>query len=186
MYSELVIEVVDDQDGDPDVDHAGEGDSQWKLVDGTEVTATMVEQGLCVGVWDGEVLGTGEEPKELLKGYMEEDYEWKRRVRRREVRKEGAGAGESGGASGKWKVGNWWGQAENHEAGTGEADSGKWKVGDRWGQAENNEASTEDDETGKRRVRRREVQKEGAGAGENWECEWEVESGELVGACGKQ
>lgn len=120
MFSELVIEVVDDQDGDPDVDHAGEGDTQWKLVDGTEVTAEMEEQALCQGVWDGEVLGTGEEPKGLLKGFMEEDYEWGRRVKRREGQKEGQGAGD-----GKSKVGTWRGQAGNNEASTGEPESGK-------------------------------------------------------------
>ena len=123
MFSELVIEVVDDQDDDPDVDHGGEGDSRWRFVEGTELTVEMEEQDLCKGVWDGEISSTGEEPKGLLKGYMEEDYDWGRRVRRRE----GQGAGD-----GKWKVGPWWGHAANNAADTGKTESEKWKIGNWW------------------------------------------------------
>ncbi|KAG6994123.1 hypothetical protein G7Y79_00047g083490 [Physcia stellaris] len=114
MFSELVIDDVDQEEG--------EGDTRWAFMQGTEVTLELVEQALCVGVWDGEVLGTGEEPKGLLKGYMvDEDYEWGRRGRRWEGR--GAGEGKSKGG----------GQAGDDEASPGEAESGKRKGGEWWG-----------------------------------------------------
>ena len=110
MFSELVIDDLEQES-------EGEGGTRWAFMDGTEVTVGLEEQALCVGVWDGEVLGTGEEPKGLLKGYMEEDYEWGRGVRRRE----------------RPIVETWKGQAGDNEASTGEAESGKRIVGDWWG-----------------------------------------------------
>ena len=116
MFSELVIDDLEQES-------EGEGGTRWAFMDGTEVTVGLEEQALCVGVWDGEVLGTGEEPKGLLKGYMQEDYEWGRGVKRRE----GQGAGD-----GKPIVETWRGEAGINEASTGEAESGKRKMGDWW------------------------------------------------------
>ena len=118
MFSELVIDDLEQES-------EGEGGTRWAFMDGTEVTVGLEEQALCLGVWDGEVLGTGEEPKGLLKGYMvDEDYEWGRRVRRWEGR--GAGDGMS-------KVEIWKGQASDNEDSDGEAESGKRTGGDWWG-----------------------------------------------------